>query len=642
MARVVSMGAPPPGAPGAPPADIPYGKLFRWGWFTVSVALGWFLVNSVLTVAVDLLTQYNVQVLAVVVSGLSGGTRAPGGGFLDPLLPRNVETAALLFASLAVALLVLRLVDRLLTAWTDTVMLGRLQQVLHDRLLRLGPRYHQAHDTGETTVILTRFAPGSQLLLRSLISFPLVQGVGLLSALVFLANNLSAVGETPIWIRVLLLGTLLVLPVGGWWLSGHVRTAFTALRQSELELVNEFTNSAAQPLEVQAMGAEDLRSRAFARRLKAFVRTKVTAALRNEVAGQFQQTTPVLLQTVFLLYGVFYALRDGNPAAAGAILGIFYFVPMAVAPIQQILGFLTGLNSAWPQVEKVVEILETEPEIQEAPGARDLDPADGSVVLQDVTFGYSPEAPPVLVGVRHVFESGRVTALVGRAGSGKSSILNLVCRLRDPDSGRVLLGDRPLREVRLASLRRHVAKVSQFPLFLADTIRANLQLARPEATDAEMEEACRRTGLWEVLERAAGPGRQPLDYVLPRTVSEGLSGGQRRLLAVTRALLWKPAVLLLDEPTTGIDALGRSRLAAILREACAGCTVILVDHSMEFVSRVADQVCCLEEGRFTDVGTPAELVARPSLFQSLLEASEESPPEGEEGAPEPPGRGEPA
>ena len=111
---------------------------------------------------------------------------------------------------------------------------------------------------------------------------------------------------------------------------------------------------------------------------------------------------------------------------------------------------------------------------------------------------------------------------------------------------------------------------------------------------------------WKTL---PDPHVHPLDYLLPRASSEGLSGGQRRLLAVTRALLLHPAILLLDEPTTGIDAIGRSQVATVLREACRGLTVLLVDHDMEFISHFADWVCCLEHGKFAEVGTPEELAA---------------------------------
>ncbi len=612
MARAIQAGG----------GDIPYKKLIRWGWFTVSVAHFWFILNTVLTISLDLLTQYNVQVLAVVVSGLTGNQRGGGQGFLSSILPGDVKTAAVVFAALAIGLLLARMLERVMTAWTDTLMLTRLQQVLHDRLLKLGADYHNRHDVSETTVLITRFAPGAQLFLRSLISFPLIQGIGLLSAIVFLLNNLQAVGNTPVWIQLSLLAVLVLLPIGGYRLAQNVRSAFTQLRESELELVNELTNSASLPLEVQLMGAEEQRAQAFARKLAGFRKAKVAATVRNEMASQFQQITPVTLQTIFLLYGVFVALQSGNPGAAGAILGIFYFVPMAVGPIQQIIQFFNGLNSAWPQVEQVVEVLETEPDFADQSGSRDLTPGPKDVVLDQVVFTYARGGARILDSVTHTFPAGKISAIVGRAGSGKSSLLNLVSRIRTPDSGGVKLGETPIQDVRLESLRDTVARVSQFPLFLNDTIRANFKLVRADASDANIEAVCRKTGLWDVLVRAAGSG-QPLDYVLPRNVAEGLSGGQRRLLAVTRALLLQPAILMLDEPTTGIDAIGRADLAQVLKGACAECTVLLVDHSMEFISRVADQVCCLENGQFADVGTPEELSERPNLFQSLLEASDE-------------------
>jgi len=624
-----------PGGPGSPGA-VPYGKLFRWGWFTVKVALGWFVLNTGLTVLVQLLQQYNVQVLAVVVSGLTGraasGQSARQGaneaaGFLQGLLPADVENAVILFAVLAVSIILLKLVDKLLETWTDNTMLARLQILLHDKLLRLGPGYHQKHDVSETTLTVTRYSGGTQMILRDLISSPVTRGISLTTALIFLINNIGAVGgeNVPFWIQALLMAALFLLPLGGWWLSGKVRVAFEKVRDSEAAMANEFTNSASLPLEVQLMGAEGQRSEAFGARVREFASSRIKATLRKELATQFQATTPLILQTAFLIYGVFVALKSGNPAAAGSILAIYYFVPQAVQPIQEIIQFINGLNSTWPQVEKVVEILEAEPEVEEHGQAGELSAEDRELVLDDVVFAYAPGGPLILDHCSHAFAMGKTSAIVGRAGTGKSTILNLAARIRDPQAGAVRLGRRDLREVSLPSLRRNVVKVSQFPLFLADTVRANFQLAKHDATDQEIEQLCRRTGLWPVLEKAVGGAGNPLDYRLPRQVSEGLSGGQRRLLAVTRALLLRPSVLLLDEPTTGIDALGRQMLVQILRDACQGITVLLVDHDMDFVAQTADIVCCLEEGRFSDVGSPQELLGRRNLFRSLVEAAADEP-----------------
>ena len=625
--------------PAVQPESVPFRKLFQWAWYLVSVALGWFLANTILTISLQILTQYNVQVLATVVSGLgsslAGGGAVPGsvasastspkgGGFLSSFLPSNLETAAVTFATIALLLIFLRFIDRIIMNWSDSLMVARLQQRLHDKLLGLGPTYHQSHDLGETMLIVTRFSVGTQQLLRDLISFPLVRGIGLVTAMVFLTNNLMAVGKTPLWVKVTLLATIFILPLGGWWLSLKLRQAYEKVRDSDMALANEFSNSATLPLEVQLMGAEAQRSEAFGKRLRTLIRYKLAAAWRNEIANQFQTSTPVFLQTVFLIYGVFFALQSGNPAAPGAILAIYYFVPEAVSPLQQIIVFFNGMQTMWPTVEKVVEILETETEVKEKPGAVELSPQQGALVLENLTFAYSTAGEKILDDLSYDFAPGKITAIVARAGMGKSTLLNLVARLRDPLKGRILIDDQDINTVTLSSLRRHVAKVSQFPLFIADTVRANLRLSNAKSSDAELEEVCRRTGLWEVLEKAAGSQVHPLNYFLPRASSEGLSGGQRRLLAVTRALLLHPTILLLDEPTTGIDAIGVLQVASVLREACRGLTVLLVDHDLEFISHFADWVCCLDHGRFAEVGSPEELAEKPGLFRELLEASKES------------------
>src|SRR5665647_2382756 len=311
-------------------------------------------------------------------------------------------------------------------------------------------------------------------------------------------------GNPPVWIQRTLLATIFILPIGGWWLSLKLRVAFEKVRDSEMALANEFSNSASLPLEVQLMGAEPQRSQAFGNRLKTLIRNTMAAFLRNEWAFQFQINTPIILQAIFLIYGVFYALKSGNPAAPGAILGIYYFVPQAVNPLQELIQFFAGLQSSWPQVEKVVEILEMELEVQNKPETAAFVPREGALAVEHLDFAYTPDGPKIINDLSYSFTPEKVTAIAARAGMGKSTLLNLVARLQDPQGGRIFIDGQDISRVSLASLRRHVVKVSQFPLFVGDTISANLKLAKAEATDAELEEVCRRTSLWQVLEQAAG------------------------------------------------------------------------------------------------------------------------------------------
>jgi ATP-binding cassette subfamily B protein len=289
----------------------------------------------------------------------------------------------------------------------------------------------------------------------------------------------------------------------------------------------------------------------------------------------------------------------------------------------RILGtFYTGIHTSWPSMESVIELMEARPSVEEAPGASPLQEDRPAVNLERVTFSYVPGGARILDDLSHTFESNRISAIVAPSGGGKSTILNLLLRLADPQAGTIRLGARELRSLTLESLRRRVFKVSQFPLFITGTVRDNFLLGNPQATDAEIEAVCRRVGLWEALRKAAGQG-DPLDYRLPRPASDALNGGSLRRLAVARGMLSNPAILLIDEPTTGLDQLAKASLAQELKASCQGMTVLLVDHDMEFVSHVADQICCLAEGRFVQVGAPEDLASSPGLFQDLLTAWEQ-------------------
>jgi ABC-type multidrug transport system fused ATPase/permease subunit len=241
------------------------------------------------------------------------------------------------------------------------------------------------------------------------------------------------------------------------------------------------------------------------------------------------------------------------------------------------------------------------------------------VTFERVTFGYPGAPQPTLNDFSNVFPAGRITAVVGRSGTGKSSLLSLLDGLREPDSGTVTIAGRPVQSFDPDALCETVGVVSQFPLFIDDTVRANFQLGHDGATDAEIEAAARATGLWPALQKL---GDSPLDAIVPRTSGRGLSGGERRRLALTRVLLRRPKVLLLDEPTTGVDQLSIGMLMDALRIACKGMTVIMVEHNLDVVLGLADLVCCMEGGKFSDVGKPDELANRPSLFRDLLAARE--------------------
>ncbi len=604
------------GLPGASPfsaGPVSYRRLVGWSLQIVSGAPGLFVASVVIGVIPVVLTQYSVRLLSKIITALAQIASAQGlANAIDP----GIRMLAGTYAAISILALALQYSYRIVTAHANGAMLGALQQRLHDRLLGMPPTYHDRNDLGETTTLVMADAQGCQPMLSELIASPVTQGVTLVSALLFLLQSLGELHDVPMVAQLVLVAVLVVVPQIGWWLSSRLRVAYDAMRVAQSALGSEFANSAAAPNEVRLLAAEPQRSRAFAQRLGAVVALRIRANTRTETANQFQTAVPTLLQIGFLTYAAVAAIQSG-PAAVGAILSIYYFVPKVIEPVDQIVRFFGGLQMMWAQAARMGAVLDAVP--QPARDGRSLADAPPTISFDRVTFAYPGAPSPTLQDLSHEFPAGRITAIVGRAGTGKSSLLALIDGLREPGSGAVRIADQPVQALGDAALRQTVAVVSQFPLFIADTVRANFQLARENATDAEIEAVARAAGLWEALVKQSD---KPLDVVVPRTPGQGLSGGERRRLAVARVLLRHPKVLLLDEPTTGIDTMSIGILLDVLRAACKGMTVVMVEHNLDVVRGLADQVCCLEDGRFSDVGTPDELANRPSLFRDLLAARE--------------------
>jgi ABC-type multidrug transport system fused ATPase/permease subunit len=611
-------------------------KLFRWARTAIRGITVPFYLITLLALVTNVMTQYNAQLIAnfigqaqreetvaepatptteLAAGGQAAGAKgAPGSGFLDYVLPQDTTWTAILFAVTAMIVIALSFANRVGTVWINTLMLQKLQLRLHDKLIRLGPSYHARHDMGENSAVIMQYTAGAQPMLRDVLSFPFVRGLSLVTAIIFLFYNLSELRGQDDVLYALLAVLLIVLPVGGWWLSSRLRGAYGEVRERLAVVNNTLVDSLTAPQEVQLMNAAPRRSTAFGARLKDLAAAQLQAVIQSEKANQFQAAVPTVLQVGLILWAVFVVGGD----AVQAVVGIYLFVPRVVQPIQDMIQFYGSLNTAWPNIEKIGLILEEPFEVEDKgrKAARDL--AGHDLALKDLTYRPTPERT-VLDRVSISFPPDKVTALVGRSGSGKTTILRLVSRLFDPQEGHVTIGGVDVRDVKLDELRSMIATVSQFPLFVEADVRENLRLGVPNATDSAMETACRAADLWPALERISPS--DPLGTPVPRMAGKsGLAGGERRRLAIARALLAEPRILLLDEPSTGIDAVSVGKIVEAIRSAKIGRTVLLVDHDMDLVAALSDQICCLEDGRFTDIGSPSELAARPSLFSKLAQA----------------------
>jgi len=257
-------------------------------------------------------------------------------------------------------------------------------------------------------------------------------------------------------------------------------------------------------------------------------------------------------------------------------------------------------QSGQAAVGKLRELLATESSVRERKDAYDLPPIDGRVEIRDVAFGYRPDVP-VLHEVTLTIEPGEIFALVGTTGSGKSTIAKLVTRFHDPTAGVVLIDGHDLRDVTLTSLRRQLGVVPQEAFLFAASIRHNVAFGRPDASDDDVRAACDAVGLGDLI------GRLPdgLDtFVHERGVS--LSSGERQLLALARAFLARPRVLVLDEATSSLDLESETVVERALDAVLEGRTVIVIAHRLATAMR-ADRIGVVEAGRIVELGTPQQL-----------------------------------
>ncbi len=488
-----------------------------------------------------------------------------------------------------------------LTGWVGERILADLRNRLFDHLQRLSLGFFERNRAG---VIISRLTNDVEA-----IDQLVTDGVTSL-----VQNTLTLLG-TAILLFVLdwrlALATLLVIPfmsIASAIFRKRSARAYSAVRERLGLVTATLAEDIAGMRVVHAFTRERASMDNFRTVTERYRESNMQTVVLNGLYFPFVDLLSSVALAVVLGYGG-YLYFQGN-VTLGTLFAFVLYVQNFFDPVQQLSQLYGTFLSATAALDKIVDVLDEEPEITDRPESIDLPRVDGNVAFEGVRFGYG-DGPEVLHGLSLDVPAGTTVALVGHTGAGKSTIAKLLARFYDPREGRITIDEHDLRDVTQASLRHQLGIVPQEGFLFAGTVRENIAFGRPDAPPEDVVRAAETIGAHDFIRRLEGGYETQLQERGTR-----LSLGQRQLVALARALLADPRILILDEATSSVDIGTERKIERALRTLLAGRTAFVIAHRLSTI-RDADLIVVLEHGQVVEQGTHNELMRARGLYTSL-------------------------
>jgi len=479
---------------------------------------------------------------------------------------------------------------------------ARVRDAIFAHALRLDASYHDRVGPGE---LLSRASSDSQHVARMMDAIG--HTIGYVLTVVAVAIVMLVLDPT---LALIVLIPVPLVSLGAWLYSRRYDLGTRQLQDSWAQTSTLVEETVSGIRVVKGLGAGDALEGRFRRRSDEIMDRALHLARLDAIFIPILEMLPLLGIAAVLWFGG-RSVISGS-LSVGSFVAFNAYVVMLVWPLRVLGQRVTTLQKALGASGRITEVLEAEPRLEEPRRPQELEqPVRGDVRLEGVRFGHEGDHA-VLDGLDLHVAPGESLALVGATGSGKSTVAGLLARLYDPEGGHVLLDGHDLRKLRLEAVRRAVALVFEETFLFSESVRENIRVGRPGASDEDVQRAAELAGAAEFVANLP----DGYDTVLGER-GFSLSGGQRQRIAIARAILADPAVLVLDDATSAVDATKEHEIRAALGEVMRGRTTLVIAHRPATIA-LADRVAVLEGGRIVEEGTHGELIARSPRYRELL------------------------